>query len=507
MLGDLIGAARLRTLPLASACVLTGGALAAAAGVDAARFQPLFWGCLITVLLLQVLANFANDLGDFVNGADTAEGLERGDRAVASGRISAATMKRVVAATALLAFAAGVATVWLAVGDALFELLLWIGVGAVAIAAAYTYTAGNRPYGYSGLGDISVFAFFGVAGVAGTAALITGGFDARWLLPSLTIGLLSVAVLNLNNLRDHLSDAQTGKRTLIVRMGFERGKIYHTFLSGGRLDGPARFLGPRRRRPLARSTVVWALRAGARPAPRPGLSDRRSRRIGRRTQESGLEHLCHGLVSLPEPPLMTGLEITIVERMLHFKHPAGTSRGVLTEKPSFFVVARDLEEDGRIGIGECSLIPGLSPESAARARMELKKLAASGTLDPKAMSLQYPAVKFAAETALIDLLNEGERTLFPSGFTEGQAIPINGLIWMGSPEFMIEQACALIERGFTTLKMKVGALDFEKECACLEAIRSVAPAENITLRLDANGGLDDADPAVTLQKLERLAAL
>jgi 1,4-dihydroxy-2-naphthoate octaprenyltransferase len=233
MLGDLIGAARLRTLPLASACVLTGGALAAAAGVDAARFQPLFWGCLITVLLLQVLANFANDLGDFVNGADTAEGLERGDRAVASGRISAATMKRVVAATALLAFAAGVATVWLAVGDALFELLLWIGVGAVAIAAAYTYTAGNRPYGYSGLGDISVFAFFGVAGVAGTAALITGGFDARWLLPSLTIGLLSVAVLNLNNLRDHLSDAQTGKRTLIVRMGFERGKIYHTFLLVG----------------------------------------------------------------------------------------------------------------------------------------------------------------------------------------------------------------------------------------------------------------------------------
>ena len=202
---------------------------------------------------------------------------------------------------------------------------------------------------------------------------------------------------------------------------------------------------------------------------------------------------------------MTGLEITIVERMLHFKHPAGTSRGVLTEKPSFFVVARDLEEDGRIGIGECSLIPGLSPESAARARMELKKLAASGTLDPKAMSLQYPAVKFAAETALIDLLNEGERTLFPSGFTEGQAIPINGLIWMGSPEFMIEQACALLERGFTTLKMKVGALDFEKECACLEAIRSVAPADNITLRLDANGGLDDADPAVTLQKLERLA--
>ncbi|MED5334704.1 MAG: o-succinylbenzoate synthase, partial [Bacteroidota bacterium] len=99
---------------------------------------------------------------------------------------------------------------------------------------------------------------------------------------------------------------------------------------------------------------------------------------------------------------MTGLDIRIVERALQFKTPAGTSRGVLTEKPSFYVVARDLEEDGRVGIGECSLIPGLSPESEMRARLELKKLAASGALDPKSMSLQYPAVRFAAETALID---------------------------------------------------------------------------------------------------------
>lgn len=202
---------------------------------------------------------------------------------------------------------------------------------------------------------------------------------------------------------------------------------------------------------------------------------------------------------------MTGLEITIVERMLHFKQPAGTSRGVLTEKPSFFVVARDLEEDGRIGIGECSLIPGLSPESAPRARMELKKLATSGALDPRSMSLQYPAVRFAAETALIDLLTEGDRTLFPGPFTQGHPVPINGLIWMGTPESMVEQAQDLLDRGFTTLKMKVGALDFDQECACIEAIRSVAPVDKVTLRLDANGGLDDADPAVTLRKMDRLA--
>ena len=203
---------------------------------------------------------------------------------------------------------------------------------------------------------------------------------------------------------------------------------------------------------------------------------------------------------------MTGLDIRIVERALQFKTPAGSSRGVLTEKPSFYVVARDLEEDCRVGIGECSLIPGLSPESEMRARLELKKLAASGALDPKSMSLQYPAVRFAAETALIDLLNEGDRTLFPGPFTEGRPVPINGLIWMGDVADMVAQAESLLERGFDTLKMKVGALDFERELECLEAIRAIAPAGEVTLRLDANGGLDDEDLSVTLGKLERLAA-
>ena len=230
MLGDFIGAARLRTLPLASACVLTGGALAAAKGVPDDRFLALFAGCLITVLLLQVLANFANDLGDFENGADRAEGAQRQDRAVASGRITARQMKRAVAATAALAFASGLATVLVAVEGDLIQLVQWVGIGMVAIAAAYAYTAGKRPYGYSGLGDISVLLFFGVAGVAGTAAFISGTFDPRWLLPSMAIGLFSVAVLNLNNLRDHASDAATGKRTLIVRRGFHWGKKYHALL-------------------------------------------------------------------------------------------------------------------------------------------------------------------------------------------------------------------------------------------------------------------------------------
>ena len=231
MVRDFIQAARLRTLPLASACVLTGGALAGATGdVGFVRFISLFAGCLVTVFLLQVLANFANDLGDYENGADRAEGSEREDRAVASGRITAAQMKRAVLVTAGLAFATGVATVLHAAGDAWITLLTWVGTGLAAIAAAYAYTAGKRPYGYSGLGDISVLVFFGFAGVAGTAALITGDFEPLWLLPSATMGLLSVGVLNLNNLRDHLSDAATGKQTLVVRMGFRQGKVYHAAL-------------------------------------------------------------------------------------------------------------------------------------------------------------------------------------------------------------------------------------------------------------------------------------
>ena len=231
MVRDFIQAARLRTLPLASACVLTGGALAGATGdVGFVRFISLFAGCLVTVFLLQVLANFANDLGDYENGADRAEGSEREDRVVASGRITAAQMKRAVLVTAGLAFATGVATVLHAAGDAWITLLTWVGTGLAAIAAAYAYTAGKRPYGYSGLGDISVLVFFGFAGVAGTAALITGDFEPLWLLPSATMGLLSVGVLNLNNLRDHLSDAATGKQTLVVRMGFRQCKVYHAAL-------------------------------------------------------------------------------------------------------------------------------------------------------------------------------------------------------------------------------------------------------------------------------------
>ena len=189
-------------------------------------FWTVFGLVLCTVLLLQILSNWANDLGDFENGAD---GAERGDRMVASGRLTGAQMKRSIKWLGALAFATGLAAVGYAMlqQGALLEALLMVGLGVLAIAAAYRYTAGKNPYGYRGLGDLMVLVFFGWVGVGGTAFLLTGSFDWTWLLPGTWSGLLSTAVLNLNNMRDHVNDAQTGKRTLVVAMGWERAKAYH----------------------------------------------------------------------------------------------------------------------------------------------------------------------------------------------------------------------------------------------------------------------------------------
>ncbi len=226
---DWIQAARLRTLPLASACVLMGAAVGYRP--DAERFYLVFAAALGTVLLLQILSNYANDLGDAENGAD---GAERTDRAVASGRISRASMRRAVVALAALALVSGVGTVVLALsGSGLLTAALGlIAAGIAGIYAAYSYTAGKNPYGYRGLGDLMVMVFFGWVGVAGTAFLVSGEWSWAWLLPGTFTGAMSVAVLNLNNMRDHERDAAAGKRTLVTRMGFARAKRYHWALLG-----------------------------------------------------------------------------------------------------------------------------------------------------------------------------------------------------------------------------------------------------------------------------------
>ena len=189
-------------------------------------FWTVFGLILLTVVLLQVLSNWANDLGDHENGAD---GAERTDRMVASGQLSPAAMKRAIVALGVVAFGCGLASVGAAFWGTslLVEALVMVGLGVLAIGAAYRYTAGTNPYGYRGLGDLMVLVFFGWVGVGGTAFLLAGEWDSTWLLPGTWTGLMSTAVLNLNNMRDHLKDGQAGKRTVVVALGWERAKVYH----------------------------------------------------------------------------------------------------------------------------------------------------------------------------------------------------------------------------------------------------------------------------------------
>jgi 1,4-dihydroxy-2-naphthoate octaprenyltransferase len=234
-----VKATRPRTLPLAVTCVLLGGSLAKAHGLDEAgmaRFTPVVVGALITVVLLQVLANLANDYGDFTKGTDTAAG--RNDRALASGQLAPESMKRAIVMCAIGAFVAGIVTLALAFVPSLLsgteggtlrgaQMGLLGLLGVAAIVAAMKYTIGKQSYGYQGFGDVYVMLFFGFFGVLGVGLLVSHEVAFPWVLPALFSGCMSVAVLNLNNLRDHVSDATAGKRTMVVRLGFQGGKIYH----------------------------------------------------------------------------------------------------------------------------------------------------------------------------------------------------------------------------------------------------------------------------------------
>ena len=197
-----------------------------AGAASAESFWTVFGLILCTVVLLQVLSNWANDLGDFENGAD---GAERSDRMVASGTVSPGSMKRAIVALAALAFCCGLTAVCAAFWGSphLVEGLGMVGLGLLAIVAAYRYTAGKNPYGYRGLGDLMVLVFFGWVGVGGTAFLLAAEWDNSWLLPGTWTGLMSTAVLNLNNMRDHKQDAKAGKRTVAVALGWHCAKGYH----------------------------------------------------------------------------------------------------------------------------------------------------------------------------------------------------------------------------------------------------------------------------------------
>ncbi|MGD9930860.1 MAG: o-succinylbenzoate synthase [Mangrovibacterium sp.] len=189
---------------------------------------------------------------------------------------------------------------------------------------------------------------------------------------------------------------------------------------------------------------------------------------------------------------------------LLFKQPAGTSRGVLVTRTVWYLY---LEQGGKTGLGECAPLPGLSKETPAQIDYLIEDVCSDPLhfAENQELLLDYPSLRFALETALLDLKNGGNRLLFPSAFTEGKAgIPINGLIWMGEAATMQEQIEAKLASGFRCLKLKIGAIDFDTELKLLQSVRERFGPGQITLRVDANGAfkVDEAR-----EKLERLAAL
>lgn len=217
--------ARPKTLPLALAIILTGAALAQWSGKFHLGITLL---CLITATLLQIVSNFANDYGDHQKGSDTAERIGP-LRGIQQGKITAAELKKGLIAVIIASFLSGTALILLAY-ETLNDLLAFILLGILAVIAAITYTVGKKPYGYLGLGDISVFLFFGLVAVCGTYYLQAHNLPFSVFLPAAACGLLSTAVLNINNLRDVEQDKKAGKNTLIVRIGTQNGRIYHCCL-------------------------------------------------------------------------------------------------------------------------------------------------------------------------------------------------------------------------------------------------------------------------------------
>ncbi|WP_070137419.1 1,4-dihydroxy-2-naphthoate octaprenyltransferase [Crocinitomix algicola] len=223
-----ISAFRLRTLPLSFSVILMGASIGYVRTDWDTNFSwSVFSLILITTLLLQVLSNLANDYGDAIKGADN-EGRIGPERAVQSGIISRREMLSAIIVVSMLSLISGI---WLLLEAFSFKFnayfLIFFVLGLLSIAAAIKYTVGKKAYGYSGLGDLFVFIFFGLIGVIGTAYLLAGAFHWTMFLPAITMGCYSVAVLNLNNMRDRENDQKVGKNTLAVKLGHKKSKIYH----------------------------------------------------------------------------------------------------------------------------------------------------------------------------------------------------------------------------------------------------------------------------------------
>lgn len=222
-----VQAARLRTLPLSIAGIVTAAALA----LGSADFDPwIFVGSLFTAMGFQVLSNFANDYGDGIKGTDNAQRVGP-TRALQSGALTASGLKKGMIVTAILTLIMAIALIYRAFGlENLPTALLFLALGIISIIAAVKYTVGDSAYGYRGLGDLFVFAFFGLLSVVGGYFLYAKTIPALVWLPALSVGFWSTAVLHLNNMRDRESDAKVNKNTLAVLLGKKNSIVYHSLL-------------------------------------------------------------------------------------------------------------------------------------------------------------------------------------------------------------------------------------------------------------------------------------
>ena len=206
--------------------------------------------------------------------------------------------------------------------------------------------------------------------------------------------------------------------------------------------------------------------------------------------------------------------VTAKKHILQFKFDAGTSRGVLRSREVHYIIIQEIKTGKAIGIGEAAPLKGLSiddrndfSEQVNEYCQKVEQALNEGkTIDEirAAVDERLPSFKFGVEMALFDMANGGGRTYFKGEFLNGQmGIPINGLIWMNTKEHMLEQVEEKLAAGYRCIKMKIGAINFEDECAVLEYVRSHYGAEEIMLRVDANGAFT---PAEAPEKLKRLAA-
>ncbi len=222
-----LDAARLRTLPLSVSGIIAGSFLAWAHG----SFDVLiFVFAMLTTTGFQVISNFANDYGDGVKGTDNKDRIGPA-RTIQSGLISPSEMKMAIKITVFLTLLVAIMLIFLSFSksEILFALLFFF-LGMASIAAAIKYTVGSNAYGYVGLGDLFVFLFFGLLSVCGSYFLYTKSLPLSVFLPAFSIGYLSAGVLNLNNMRDVLSDTRAHKKTLVVKIGLQFAKLYHLYL-------------------------------------------------------------------------------------------------------------------------------------------------------------------------------------------------------------------------------------------------------------------------------------